>query len=349
MSISVNNQACLQPINVVARNAINIWKSKPVIVNQHNFVSKPEIPSWLTLSRLSNATYFNNSGELTNALSDVPRFEYAFNGIGWDAQGLLLEKQKTNFVPRQTTFENMAKANCTVDILTENYGPLTWKRLTGNRVDNDIDRVIENSGGALSDTGATLCVSALFRSGTSGRAALGFTLAAADNSTIYPKIRFYFDGSGQDAAWGTGSEVATSFKQIKVNEGIYNCSVNLNVTRPSAVNMRPFFGPFTAAIGSYVDIAVCQSEVDYQSSFIFSNSFGTITRSQDNLQLNFSNYTGSVKFKFKRQDTGAVETSWVDFTNATLPMLTSNFNVGIWLQGIEVYNRILTSQEKASA
>ncbi|WOQ37667.1 hypothetical protein [Acinetobacter soli] len=329
--------------------SIEIWTSKPRIINQQNFVSSPSMPSWLTLSRLSNGSYFNNAGLLVNAANDVARFDYGFNGSSWANQGLLLEKQKTNFIPRQYTFENMSSAGpATTTVLTETLGDLAWRRIVGSRVDNDLDRVLENSGGLVANTGTDLYISAILRKGTSGRGSLGFTLADASNNTIYPKLRVGFESDDVLSGSGIYAAVATAKKFLGANIWRYGIKIDMS-TNPSNVSMRPWVGPYIAAANQYIDALVWQSEVGYPSSFIFSSSFGTITRAQDNLQLNISNYTGSVKLTYKRQDTDATESAWIDLTNATNPILTNSLSVGIWLQNIAVYNRTLTAQEKANA
>lgn len=323
--------------------------SKPVIINQQNFVSSPSLPSWLTLSRLSNGSYFNNAGLLVNAANDVARFDYSYNGSRWANQGLLLEKQKTNFIPRQYTFENMSSAGpATTTVLTETLGDLAWRRIVGSRVDNDLDRVLENSGGLVANTGTDLYISAVLRKGTSGRGSLGFALADASNNTIYPKLRVGFESDDVLSGSGIYAAVATAKKFLGANIWRYGIKIDMS-TNPSNVSMRPWVGPYIAAANQYIDALVWQSEVGYPSSFIYSSSFGTITRAQDNLQLNVSNYTGSIKLTYKRQDNDATESAWIDLTNATNPILTNSLSVGIWLQNIAVYNRILTAQEKANA
>lgn len=322
--------------------------NQPVIINQQNFVSSPSLPNWLTLSRLSNGSYFNNAGLLVNAANDVARFDYSYNGLSWANQGLLLEKQKTNFIPRQYTFENMSSAQATTTVLSETLGELAWRRIVGGRVDNDLDRVLENSGGILANTGIDLYISALVRKGTSGRGSLGFALADASNNTIYPKLRLGFESDDALSGSGIYAAVATAKKFLGANIWRYGIKIDMS-SKPDMVSMRPWIGPYIAAAGQYIDTMVWQSEVGYPTSFIFSSSFGTITRAQDNLQLNVTNYTGSVKLTYKRQDTDATESAWIDLTNATNPILTNSLSVGIWLQNIAVYNRTLTAQEKANA
>ncbi|MGR2671062.1 hypothetical protein ACUXVT_07255 [Acinetobacter soli] len=329
-----------------AKNTKLVSTDRPRVINQQNFISNPSIPSWLKLSRLSNGSYFNNAGLLVNAASDVARFDYAYNGSSWKNQGLLLEKQKTNFIPRQYTFENMSSAQATTTVLSENLGELAWRRIVGGRVDNDLDRVLENSGGILANTGIDLYISALVRKGTSGRGSLGFALADASNNTIYPKLRLGFESDDVLSGSGNYAAVATAKKFLGANIWRYGIKIDMS-SKPDMVSMRPWIGPYIAAAGQYIDTMVWQSEVGYPTSFIFSSSFGTITRAQDNLQYNVTNYTGSIKLTYKRQDTNISESTWIDLTNATNPILTTVLQIGVWLESITAYHRVLTAQEKA--
>jgi len=63
-----------------------------------DWTTSSSIPSQLTLSRSSSATYFNSSGVLSTATSNNPRFDYKYNGTSWDAAGLIIEEQRTNTV-----------------------------------------------------------------------------------------------------------------------------------------------------------------------------------------------------------------------------------------------------------
>lgn len=318
------------------------------ILNDINLQSITALPSVLTLTRLSNGSYLNNSGSLVSASNDIARFDHGFDGSTWKNQGLLVEKQKTNFIPRQYTFENMSSAQATTTVLTESMGELQWKRIVGGRIDNDLDRVLENSGGMVANTGPDLFISAILRKGTSGRGSLGFALADAANNTIYPKLRLGFES--EDVLAGSGLYAATAFNKKYLGADIWKYGVKIDMnTNTSLASMRPWVGPYMRAANQYIDALVWQSEVGYPSSFIFSSSFGTITRAPDNLQLNLSKYTGSVKLVYKRQDTEAVETKWVDYTDVTNPVLSNQFDVGVWLRKVVVYNRILTAKEKANA
>lgn len=54
------------------------------------------MPSGATLERASAGTYFNSSGVLSSASTDVARFDYVYSG-SWSLAGLLIEGQRTNY------------------------------------------------------------------------------------------------------------------------------------------------------------------------------------------------------------------------------------------------------------
>lgn len=346
MVISINEKAVLIP--KVGNPAIQLSSIIPILYRQ-DFTNNPVVNNWLKVLRLSSGSYFDQNLEVRVAANDIARFDY-IRDIASNTnkcRGLLVEKQKTNFLPRQIAFENMSGSNCAMSVLSTSIGDLVWKRLTGKRVDNDIDRAMDNDKGFISEIGSNLCVSALFRQGTTGRASLGFYLADANNNGIYPKIRYFFDESSADVSTGAGWEVATSFRRRKIVGNIWNCQVNIDTTkRANIVQMRPFFGPYTKEVDTYVDIAVAQSEVGYASSFIWGSAYSTVTRDSDKLRLNLDNYTGTVKITYERQDSNIIETKFIDLVNQTLPVLSNYLDIGVWIKDLTVYARLLTDTEK---
>lgn len=327
-----------------------------VLVDFNALVSS-SLPSVLTLSRLSQGTAFSSAGLLTSYGSNVPRFDYDYNGNNFRNKGLLVEKQKTNFILNQYQFDTMSKANATVTVLSETLADsstndLKYRRIVGNRIDNVLDRTLDNAGGFISNTGTDLYLSAILRKGSSNRGTFGFTLANATNDTIYPYLALGFENP--DALTplnsSTGAEVFVSSNKKPLGNNNWLYGIKLDVSkRPSAAIMRPYIGPFISAANQYIDALVWQSEVGYPSSFIFNPSYGVATRNPDNLQLNLINYTGSVRLVYQRQDTNAIETKWVDYKNQTNPLLSDQLEVGVWLRRVVVYNRVLTTKEKANA
>jgi len=76
----------------------------------------------VTFTRASNAWYFNSAGVLTQASTDIPRFDY--DAASLQSKGLLIETASTNMLLRSTDLSNslwIKRGTCTVTTAT---GPL---------------------------------------------------------------------------------------------------------------------------------------------------------------------------------------------------------------------------------
>ena len=69
-----------------------------------NFVDGSPFPGQITFTRASGATRFNSSGVLETVGNDVARLD--FNPATLEAQGLLIEEQRTNLALRSEEFNN---------------------------------------------------------------------------------------------------------------------------------------------------------------------------------------------------------------------------------------------------
>ena len=66
------------------------------------------LDSRITFTRASSGRYYNSSGVLSTAATDVPRFDY--NPATLVARGLLIEEQRTNYCPHSQDFADAAWA-----------------------------------------------------------------------------------------------------------------------------------------------------------------------------------------------------------------------------------------------
>jgi hypothetical protein len=294
--------------------------SKPVIINQQNFVSSPSMPSWLTLTRLSTATRFDSTGTLVDVAADTARFDYAYNGAAWAVKGLLLEKAATNIIPFSETLDTR-----TPSVVTGGIYSISKTQINGFSV---YDISILNV-----DSPSTGIRNADFSTGL--------------NATI-PSITF--SCVGQALSLDKGSSWLKIRAVSTVDSGKFS-STSKKLTYTEADNTSSLkYCAFNSRVGDLnIRVYGLQQEASVYSTSYIKTTTSAVTRAQDNLQLNASNYTGSVKLTYKRQDTDATESAWIDLANATNPILTNSLSVGIWLQNIAVYNRTLTAQEKANA
>jgi len=69
-----------------------------------DFANSDRLDPRVTFTRASTATYFDSAGVLTSAAINAPRLDY--NPSTLAAQGLLIEEQRTNSLPRSAEFDN---------------------------------------------------------------------------------------------------------------------------------------------------------------------------------------------------------------------------------------------------
>jgi hypothetical protein len=78
-----------------------------------DFAGEKALPSTVTFTRLNpTATYYNASGVLTTATTDVPRFDHDPSTLV--SKGLLIEEQRTNLLTRSQEFDNVAWARTNI-------------------------------------------------------------------------------------------------------------------------------------------------------------------------------------------------------------------------------------------
>ncbi|MEQ1298851.1 hypothetical protein ABLT94_13325 [Acinetobacter soli] len=316
--------------------------SKPVIINQQNFVSSPSLPSWLTLSRLTAATYFSNSNpRIVDAAPDTPRFDYSFNGSTWINQGLLLEKQSTNWLSNSYNLSNFSTFNA-VRGTSDSLSGIQGYTVTSNN-SSQTSRLSQVT--ASTAWQPIITMSSIVKTGSSNAAMLvgsgganyHYALVDLNAKTVTP--RFTID-----------IPAFISGNVIDISNARFLISATFNISAEGqSTNIGGGIGSGSATNGLDVTAYTYQIEQATYPSSLIKTTTAAVTRAQDNLQLNVANYTGSIKLTYKRQDTGAIESVWIDLTNATNPILTNSVAVGIWLQNIAVYNRTLTAQEKANA
>lgn len=291
------------------------------------------MPSWLTLTRLSTATRFDNTGTLVDVAADTARFDYAYNGASWTNQGLLLEKQSTNIYLNSNNINTFnVKTNVTNALISNSpLGTVNEVTVTDIGSRARLDSYSANNGD-------TVARRFYLKKGTyAGSLNAVFYTVNPANSVINLTTKSIDSGSG--------SIKATSNDWIDFRI-VQTTTVTASSYRTD-LRVQPDAG--TENVGKTYLVGHIQVELNTYNSSPINTNGSAVTRSADNLRFNVSNYTGSIKLTYKRQDTDATESAWIDLTNATNPILTNSVAVGIWLQNIAVYNRTLTAQEKANA
>lgn len=94
----------------------------PVSINVGGFdFSGGSLPSGASLTRSGNGWYFNSSGVLTVAGTDVARFDHRWNGTSWVAAGVLVEPSRENRI------RNSVAAGSTAGVMgSGGVAPTNW-------------------------------------------------------------------------------------------------------------------------------------------------------------------------------------------------------------------------------
>lgn len=316
------------------------------VLNDIDLLSTNSLPSILKLSRLSIATYFNNQGVLSDAAADTARFDYGYDGTNWVNQGLLVEKQSTNHARRANT-NNIGiyfGGRSHISDLSSTKLKYGVKITAANTLPDQFGELRQSLGYSQNK----ISISAFMES--DANTPNFYLIRRANSYAIFNKNFEYsrVDASGQMLN-AVKKKYGGSTGRIGITFGDTLSATQGTFFRFMMRNEDAFGNDGGNLTNKYMQIFSPQLEVNpYITSFIPTES-SAVTRAADNLQLNVSSYTGSVKLTYKRQDTDVIETKWVDYTDVTNPVLSNQFNVGVWLHKVVVYNRILTAKEKANA
>lgn len=290
------------------------------------------LPDNLAIVRSSAATYFNNAGNLTNAAVNEARFNHAYENDRWVNKGLLVEKQATNYIvysedftPKSDGWSGSLSAapGAIAEFIAAEKGFRKHKVEAGRN--NLFDR-IQLSVSVLNKT-----ISTYVSQGTS------LVCAVARNTSHF--LRYSF-----------------ATKSIVYTNACSNVSVK-NLNNISALSFKALedFSPANLTFFSKHDttnnstfLHFMQAEnLSYPSSLIRTNG-AMATRSADHLVYKSSNFTGSVLIKCIRQDSDILDKIWIDYTAVTDPILSEFLGVGVTLQHLKVFDRILTAEEKSN-
>ena len=200
----------------------------------------------ISFSRASSATYYNSSGTLISAATDVPRLTYNPGTLA--AQGLLVEPQKDNIVLYSEDLRNTAAAGSS--------RPWTWNQatVTANNTtapDGTVTADLIVSSGSfpivfqpVSITG-TMTYSTFLKDGTSGQAVLRVTgtgVGGGSNTEIIYRFTF----ATQTLARVQGGTAISSGVQ-SLPSSWFRVWITFNVTTATNVAIYPRYSDATAA------------------------------------------------------------------------------------------------------
>ena len=103
-----------------------------------DFLTTTSLDSRITFARASTATFVGSNGLLQTAAINAPRFEC--NPITLEAQGLLIEEQRTNIFLQSQTFDNASwskqNSSVTTDVAISPDGTMNAEKLIENTTNN---------------------------------------------------------------------------------------------------------------------------------------------------------------------------------------------------------------------
>ena len=175
------------------------------------------LDSRITFTRASSGTYFDSAGVMQTATTDVPRFNYEYNGTSWAAKGLLIEPAATNLLLRSTTFNNG---------WTASGATVTGNSTTAPDGTTAADTIVENASTsthgvyqAATLTAATYTYSVFAKAGTRSWLFLTCTPSSAFGA--------YFNLSDGTVGTVTAGYTATI---SAVGNGWYRCAISFTAT-----------------------------------------------------------------------------------------------------------------------
>lgn len=181
----------------------------------------------ITFTRASSATYFDSTGTLQTATTDVPRFDY--NPSTLAPLGFLIEESRTNSLPRSEEFSDASwtkgGATVTADSTTAPSGTATADTLTEDTSTGQ-HRVYRSVSGTTNTNPYTYSIFA--KAGTRTRIYIGI----AEGATFVRQGNAVFDlsaGTVVNASSGTGGATGGSATIQNVGNGWYRCTYTLTL------------------------------------------------------------------------------------------------------------------------
>ncbi len=182
-----------------------------------------------TFTRPSIGTYFDSTGTLQTATSDVPRFDH--DPITHARKGILLEEGRTNLRSYASDFSNAVWTKSGITVVADNYtapdGTLTADKLTPT-VGTGLHRVYEAATNTTVTLGQAYTASVFVRS--AGQQYLDLYLGY----TNFPSN----NGATFDIINGTITRTFTSTTPTiqSIGNGWYRCSISVTATASGSTN-----------------------------------------------------------------------------------------------------------------
>lgn len=255
-----------------------------------------------SFSRASSGTYFDETGVLRTASTNVGRINHVHDGTGWVCKGGLIEEQRTNSQKWSEDLTNAVfiKSNCTVSVsgFFAPNGSSYANQITDNST-NDIHRLYSSN---TATANQAISFSVFLKQGTARYA----VVLNSDNNDwrsycVVDLQTGTITKSGVASAATGASFISASISNC--GNGWYRVSVS-GTNQTSDTNYYSQIGisnsatptglPSYAGSGDYIYAWGLQQEIGsrFHTSYISNNGSGSTTRSADVMQITGSNFSG---------------------------------------------------------
>lgn len=260
-----------------------------------DFTQMSSLDSRFTFTRSTTATFINNSGYVTSAAINAPRFDYDPTTLA--TRGLLIEGSATNLLLYSNEYDpaltggNWGGGGYTFGTgATSPDGSTTARRLT----------VSSGSGATCSaqqsaTVSATSCTFSIWwKNGnhTSGTNTALRTIAVRNATTATILLRFYFDPTTLAVTYVTGS---TGASIVSYQNGWYRIIATVTSGITSGNTMTGYFGGLGAGIsgesGTYCNWWGAQLEASSGASSYIPTSTSTVQRAADSCVMSGTNFS----------------------------------------------------------
>ncbi|MGZ3695499.1 MAG: phage head spike fiber domain-containing protein, partial [Bdellovibrionota bacterium] len=243
------------------------------------------LPSGLTFSRASSATYFDSSGVMQTAASGAPRFDHDPGSCAGTcaARGLLLEEARTNLLLESSAFDSTwttSNASVSADVTTSPTGSTDADTISSGTTTTTNSDHVEQSVTLLASTPYTLSFFVKGSTSTQSR----MELSAFNSGT---------SGKTSTLTWSGGVPSASAGTVDTVGNGWYRVHLSFVSNASDAGTATIAFYPADSAADTNgaVQLWGAQLEAGAVVSSYIPTAGSTATRSAEGVSIdNFSNW-----------------------------------------------------------
>ena len=291
----------------------------------------------ITFTRASSGTYFDSSGVMQTASTNVARLNHLYNGTSWVAAGLLVEPAATNLIIQSSSFGDAAWSKVSSCAVTDNSdaapdGTTTMDTITAGG--STTSRLQSTSAFAIIAS-TTYTASIFLRAGTS----TGSTFSIYDGGTRICNATINWSGTVPSFGTGADNFVAGSGLVSDLGGGLYKLvfSFTSGATTAAKFYLYPDRILGTGSIKAWG----AQVEAGSVATSFIETTTATVTRAADVPSItggNFSNFFNPVEgtFVFEGDAAAASDShrgfSVNDGTSSNRMMMAANNTLSLYVE-----------------